>query len=208
MSVGGEALQVLGEALERSIEDVARALPELLLAIAVAVIFFVVGLVLVRLIRKLLVMLRIEDAIRPYMKYGIPINTIITVLVAVGLALLAIHAIALILCPEAISIVESASRYVGRIVSVAFLVIFTFIVIDAAVERIRMERGLRGFMTLLTFLITTILIIDIASLSTEVKQALAWGLSLGIGLSIGVFTAWYFFSPQQRAREKKEGESS
>ncbi len=205
MSVGGGALQVLGEALERSIEDVAKALPDLLLAVAVAVIFFVVGLVLVRLIRKFLMILRIEEMVRPYIKYGIPVNTIITALVAVGLALLAIHVIALILCPEAIGIVESTSKYVGRIVSVAFLVIFTFMVIDAAVERIRMERGLRGFMTLLTFLITTILIIDITSLSTEVKQALAWGLSLGIGLSIGVFTAWYFFSPQHRASEKRGG---
>ncbi len=205
MSVGGGALQVLGEALERSIEDVAKALPDLLLAVAVAVIFFVVGLVLVRLIRKFLMILRIEEMVRPYIKYGIPVNTIITALVAVGLALLAIHVIALILCPEAIGIVESTSRYVGRIVSVAFLVIFTFMVIDAVVERIRMERGLRGFMTLLTFLITTILIIDITSLSTEVKQALAWGLSLGIGLSIGVFTAWYFFSPQHRASEKRGG---
>lgn len=204
MSVGEGALQVLGEALERSIEDVARVLPDLLLAIAVAMVFFVVGLVLVRLIRKFLAVLRIEEMIRPYMKYGIPVNTIITALVAVGLALLAVHIIALILCPGAIGIVESTSRYVGRIVSVAFLVIFTFMVIDAAVERIRMERGLRGFMTLLTFLITTILIIDITSLSTEVKQALAWGLSLGIGISIGVFTAWYFFSPQQRAGRKEE----
>jgi len=60
-------------------------------------------------------------------------------------------------------------------------------------DRLRIERGLRGFMFLLAFLIALVLIVDITTLSPELKRSLAWGLSLGIGLSIGVFTAWYFF---------------
>jgi len=57
---------------------------------------------------------------------------------------------------------------------------------------------------LLTFLITTVLIIDVTALSSEVKAALTWGLSLGIGLSIGVFTVWYFFGDLLKKKEERK----
>ncbi len=192
-------VQVLTEAFKKSIEDVARILPDILAAIAITVLFFAVGLILVRIVRRIIRVTRIDELLKPYTRYFVSIESIVSILLGVAIAILDAHVIAATLFPNAISIVESVSRYIARIVSVVFLVIFTFIVIDAVVEKLRMERGLRGFMTLLTFLITTILIIDVTSLSSQVKQALAWGLSLGIGLSIGVFTAWYFFSPQQKS---------
>ena len=195
-------VQVLTEAFKKSVEDVARVLPDILAAIAITVLFFAIGVVLVRIVRRIIRVMRIDDALKPYTRYFISIESLASILLAIAIAVLDAHVIAAVLFPAAMGTVESISRYVARILSVVFLVIFTFIVIDAVVEKLRMERGLRGFMTLLTFLITTILIIDVTSLSSQVKQALAWGLSLGIGLSIGVFTAWYFFSPQSKEASK------
>ncbi|MMZ67094.1 hypothetical protein D1872_296430 [compost metagenome] len=68
-----------------------------------------------------------------------------------------------------------------------------FLMLETIIERIRMEAKLRGFMFLLILFISLALVLDVTTLSNEVKNALAFGISLGIGLMIGVFAAWYFF---------------
>ena len=198
------ALDIVSEALRRTLSEVAYLLPKIAISIVIALIFFVIALVLTKVVKKILSIIKLEDLARPYVRYAIPINTIILALINLGIALIAAHTVVLIVYPEAIDFVMTVSSYVGKVASVAFLIVFVFLVIDAVIERIKIERGLRGFMMLLTFLITTVLIIDVTALSSEVKAALTWGLSLGIGLSIGVFTVWYFFGDLLKKKEERK----
>ncbi len=198
------ALDIVSEALRRTLSEVAYLLPKIAISIVIALIFFVIALVVTKVVKKILSIIKLEDLARPYVRYAIPINTIILALINLGIALIAAHTVVLIVYPEAIDFVMTVSSYVGKVASVAFLIVFVFLVIDAVIERIKIERGLRGFMMLLTFLITTVLIIDVTALSSEVKAALTWGLSLGIGLSIGVFTVWYFFGDLLKKKEERK----
>ncbi len=197
------ALDVVGEALRRTLSEVANLLPKIAISIVIVLIFFVIALVVTKIVKKILGIIKLEDLVKPYIRYAIPIDTIILALINLGIALIAAHTVVLMVYPEAIDFVATVSGYVGKVASVAFLIVFVFLVIDAVVEKIKIERGLRGFMMLLTFLITTILIIDVTALSSEVKAALTWGLSLGIGLSIGVFTVWYFFGEILKRKEER-----
>ena len=201
------ALDIISEALRRTLSEVAYLMPKIAISIVIALIFFVIALVITKIVKRILNLIKVEDVVKPYVRYAIPINTVILILINLGIALIAAHTIALIVYPEAVDFIMTVSGYLGKVASVAFLIVFVFLVIDAVVERIKIERGLRGFMMLLTFLITTILIIDVTALSPEVKAALTWGLSLGIGLSIGIFTVWYFFSDLLKKRSEESSRS-
>jgi hypothetical protein len=60
----------------------------------------------------------------------------------------------------------------------------------------RLERKTERFFTMLSLLLITLLLIDLAALSSEIKLALAIGIAIGIGLLIGVFSLWAFFGEQ------------
>lgn len=194
------AQDIVGEALRRTFAEVAYLLPKMAISIAIVLVFFVIALVVTKIVKKILAIIRLEELVKPYVKYAIPVNTIILALINLGIALIAIYAVVLGVYPEAVDYVMAISGYVSKVLSVAFLIVLVFLAIDAVVESIKMEKGLRGFMLLLTFLIITVLTIDVTALSPEVKAALSWGLSLGIGLSIVVFAVWYFFSDLLKGR--------
>ena len=74
------------------------------------------------------------------------------------------------------------------IIAVIILTIFHFLII-----RMQIETKLRSYLFFISFIILTALLVDISALSSEVKTALVSGLSQGIGLSIAIFAAWFFF---------------
>lgn len=53
-------------------------------------------------------------------------------------------------------------------------------------------------------LLVTAMLIDVTALSNEIKQALATGLSIGVGVTIGAFAIWFFFHEYLDARFKAE----
>ena len=77
--------------------------------------------------------------------------------------------------------------------SVIFLIAIVFVAVSRISEKVAVEGKMKGFMTLMTLFIVLVLLIDVTNLTPEIKSALAWGLSMGIGISMGVFTAWFFF---------------
>jgi len=52
---------------------------------------------------------------------------------------------------------------------------------------------MRGYFLFLLLLIMTVMIVDLTSLSEPAKRALEQGLSIGVGIAIGVFAVWFFF---------------
>jgi len=195
--MGNESIiTILHKAFSDTIKDLIVIAPKVFISALIIALIIVTGMILVRIVRKILTSLRVDDLIKPIVeKYQIPVSitSIVIALIDIGLAMLAIYSVTYSLFPSAIPYVNTFMSLVGRVVSVIILIFVVAISLTLVVERMKLERGLRGFMLLLTLLISLTLIIDVTNLSPELKKCLAWGLSLGIGLSIGVFTAWYFF---------------
>jgi len=196
----------LKEAFELALNDVINFVPKILMIIVIITVFFVISLVLNKLVTKILKVAKIDELLK-IMNKNIPISIsgIIQFLINIGLALIALYTIILLVLPGQINIITSTVMYISRVASVAFIIILVFMLLNVVIERIRMETKMRGFMFLITYFIVIILIIDVTTLSQEVKSALSQGISLGIGLAIGVFTAWYFFGEAflKKARESK-----
>ncbi len=185
--------EILWKALQYSLRDLVSILPLILIALLIIAVYTLIAIVLTRLVRSILRLINIDEMAKPLIRYRISLTNIIVILLNLGIGLLAVYSIALIMYPQRIDVITSIVSYIARVASVVFLIIFVFIALETIIERIRMEAKLRGFMFLIILFITLALLLDITALSEEVKHALAFGISIGIGLSIGVFSLWYFF---------------
>ena len=181
------------EALQLTLEELAFYLPKILFSIGIPVVYVLIALVTTKIVKKTIRFLKIDEIFKPFLKETINISDLMVFFVNLGLALLAMYTLTSILLPKYLHALTSIIEYIGRIVSIVFIIFFTFILLNSIVERVRMETKMKGFMLLMTLFITLILIIDVTAISEEVKASLTWGTSLGLGLAIGVFTAWYFF---------------
>ena len=83
--------------------------------------------------------------------------------------------------------------YGARIVSVILITIMTFVFFTALIDRMTIETRMRGYVVFIVLIITTMMLIDLTNLGDPTKTALQNGLSVGLGISIGVFAAWFFF---------------
>jgi len=181
------------EALQLTLEELAFYLPKILFSIGIPVVYVLIALVTTKIVKKTIRFLKIDEIFKPFLKETINISDLMVFFVNLGLALLAMYTLTSILLPKYLHALTSIIEYIGRIVSIVFIIFFTFILLNSIVERVRMETKMKGFMLLMTLFITLILIIDVTAISEEVKASLTWGTSLGLGLAIGVFAAWYFF---------------
>lgn len=181
------------EALRLTFEELISYLPRIVFSIGIAIIYILIAIVMGKFVRKIFKLTRLEEAFKPLLKEAVSITDLAVMILNIGLALLAAYTLVSILLPEYLSALTSIVEYVARIVSVVFIVFFTFILLNTIVEKIRMETKIKGFMLLTTLFITLILVIDVTAVSEEVKTSLTWGISLGLGLAIGVFAIWFFF---------------
>ena len=187
-------VEVFWEAFKLAVKDLIQYLPSIFLSIAIIAVYILVILVVNSVLRRILKLLRIDELAEPLIKqFYLKPSSLIVFLADLGLLILAIYSIVLIILPEYVEYANQVLLYIGRIASVVLVIIVSFIFINLIVGYIRVEAKLRGFMFLTLLFITLILIIDVASLSQEVKTALAWGISIGLALLIAVFSIWYFF---------------
>ncbi len=52
---------------------------------------------------------------------------------------------------------------------------------------------MRGYVVFLLLILITIMAIDLTALSPSTRHALESGLSVGLGIAVGVFAVWFFF---------------
>ncbi|MCY0867990.1 MAG: hypothetical protein OWQ48_02005 [Desulfurococcus sp.] len=184
------------EIIESIIMSVGGLVPRLAVSALAAAIFALVSVLVFKLVSILLSISRVDDFTTPMLKrYRIPftLSSLVKGLLAFALALLTLYASIAAGFPEYTQLASEIIVVSARIASVISMIILAYIAVNYLVEMLGMRKGLGGFMALLMFNITLILVVDIAVLTPEVKQALTWGLSLGLGLTIAVFAVWYFF---------------
>ncbi len=201
------SIKLLWEALRLALRDLIEIVPDILIALAIIAVYLAIAIILTRLVKKLFIVFKVDELLKPILKHAyFSITNLVLVLMNIGLALMALYSIILTLFPAQVHTTAMIIDYAARVASVIFLIFFIFIALNSVVERIRMEAKLRGFILLVTLFMTIVPLLDVTALSPEVKTALAWGISIGIGLTIGVFAAWYFFHEilEEKIREKKE----
>ena len=182
------------ESVLLALKDVEALLPKLILSVFVLILFFFVGLILNKIFSKVLEIVKIDEMFKPFEKYsGLSFSTFILVITNVVIALAALYTLASTIFPGSIEFVNSILEYLARIISVLFLISVVFVAVSKITEKIAVEQKMKSFMTLISLYIILVLLIDVTNLSQEVKSALSWGLSIGMGISIGVFSFWYFF---------------
>ncbi|MEM1620173.1 MAG: hypothetical protein QXU52_05485, partial [Fervidicoccaceae archaeon] len=95
---------------------------------------------------------------------------------------------------------EAASSFVLRIASVGLVLVFAMVGFSLLTRLLRPGGRIEAMLILTTFFIVFAALLDLTSLSPEVRSALASGLSLGLGLSIGVLSLWLFFGEYIEAK--------
>jgi len=194
IAFNGTSAEILWQAFKEAIYDLVNAIPSILLALAIAIVYVGLAILLNRVIRGIFKVFHIDEFLKPFIRQApFSFTSLVITLVDVGLAMLAIYSIVLIVFPGQLHLTSLVVQYATRVVSVVFLILFIFMALEAIVERIRVEAKMRGFILFLILLLSFVPILDITALSSEVKSALAWGVSIGVGLAIGVFAAWFFF---------------
>lgn len=194
ITVNETSIRVLWQAFRLAIRDLVNVVPSILLALVIIAIYIGLAILLNRIVRRVFKLFRVDELVKPLIRQTpFSLTSLVVVLIDIGLAILALYSIVLILFPEQVHTTTVIVYYVARVASVVFLILFVFIALEAIAERIRMEAKMRGFILFLLLFLSLVPILDITALSHEVKTALAWGISIGIGLAIGVFATWFFF---------------
>ncbi len=183
--------------LRQLAQELADLAPRLFLALA-AIMATLVSVKVVNIyLRRLLRFSRVDEAVERFAGGRPPIllSSVIVGAADLGLGFIGIYLVLdLLLPPDVMGRVDSAALYAARVLSVLAMIGFVLLAFNMLMSRIRLETKLKSYMTFISFLLATALLIDVVALSDPVKQALVSGLAIGIGLSIAVFAAWFFFS--------------
>ncbi len=181
------------EAFLLALRDVESTLPRVILSIVILLVFFIIAVLINRVFSRLLEIVRIDEFLG-FEKYtGIQFSSLLLAIANAVIVLTAIYTVASVAFPSSLPLVNSVMEYAARIISVIFLISVVFVAVSRMTEKVAVSGKIRDFMTLVMLFIVLVLLIDVTNLTPEVKSALAWGLSVGIGISIGIFTFWYFF---------------
>ncbi len=181
------------EAFLLALRDVESTLPRVILSIVILLAFFIIAVLINRVFSRLLEIVRIDEFLG-FEKYtGIQFSSLLLAIANAVIVLTAIYTVASVAFPSSLPLVNSVVEYAARIISVIFLISVVFVAVSRMTEKVAVSGKIKDFMTLVMLFIVLVLLIDVTNLTPEVKSALAWGLSVGIGISIGIFTFWYFF---------------
>jgi hypothetical protein len=188
--------QLLLKVLQQIATDLVTILPRILIAILVFVIAILIIKLLHRSLSKILDFVKLDETFKRVLRIELPfsLNGILVALVDLGIILIAMFGVAsLFLAPEHLDLVREILGYGARIVSVVVITILTFLLFNALIDRMTSETRMRGYVTFIVLIITTMMVIDLTNLSNPTKSALENGLSIGLAVSIGVFAVWFFF---------------
>jgi len=187
---------LLIESLRQIAWDIVYLMPKIFIVLIVFAISFLIIRVLNIFLRKLLKFVELDKMVGKLAGFSFPfsLNSLLLFLADLGVALIAFYSVVgLFLEIQQIQMVSEGLHYGARIVSILVVAIFLFSIFGVAINKIRVETRLRGYIWFIILILITAMLIDITVLSEAVKNALITGLSLGVGISLGVFAIWFFF---------------
>lgn len=189
-------LEMLREILAQIATETVRLIPKIFIALIIVALTFLVIKVLNFSFRKLLKLAKLDTMFKQLSGFSLPfsLDGLITFLADLGVALISLYAIVnLFLGAQYLQLMNEGLYYGARVVSIVVIAIFVLAIFNALIGRIRVETRLRSYALFIVLLLITAMLVDITALSDPVKNALITGLSVGVGISIGVFAIWFFF---------------
>lgn len=189
-------LETLREILAQIATETIRLIPKIFIALIIVVITFLVIKVLNYSFRKLLKLAKLDTMFKQLSGFSLPfsLDSLIILLADLGIALISLYAIVnLFLGAEYLQIMNEGVYYGARVVSIVVIAIVIIAIFNTVISRIRVETRLRSYALFIVLLLITAMLIDITALSDPIKNALITGLSIGVGISVGVFAVWFFF---------------
>ncbi len=210
-SLGDEMLK---EFLSQLASELITLIPKLILAIIVMIIAFLVVKFMGNVIKKLLALANLDEAIVRHLgiRFPISLNSLILWIFYIGVFLATIYGLMhIFLGPPYLELANSVLIYGARVISVIVLALLLFTAFSAIIEKIKVESRLKGYLLFVMILLITAMLIDITALSEPVKQALYTGLAAGIGASLIIFSIWFFFGDfvekflEKPSRRKQSG---
>lgn len=184
------------KALQQIVEDIVVLFPKIILAIITFIIMIIIIKLSNKFFKTILKFTDLDEIFKKFMKFQLPfsLNKLTILLIDIGIVLIALFVIAgFILSPEQIELMKEVFNYIARIASVVFVTILAFIMFNTLIERVSIESRMRGYIIFIILILITMMIIDLTAFSTVTKEALVNGLSIGLGIAIGVFAIWFFF---------------
>ena len=191
--------EIVMEILSTIAGEIAAVAPKIFFALLALAAVAAIGKLIHTLLARALEFAKVDEGLAKLLGGPPPVSPSKAIVAAadLGIAAIAVLLILNILVPEEFraTILEGFVT-VGRIVSVLVVALIVLAVFYFLVERVRVEAKLRSYLLFISFLILTMLLVDVSALSAEVKAALVSGLAQGVGLSIAVFAVWFFFGDQ------------
>lgn len=192
--------ETLWELLMETFRQIARDLTNFMPKIFIALVVLVIAILVIRLLNislgRILKFAELDKLVKKLTGFSLPftLNSLIIFLADLGIALIALYSIlGLFLEAPHIQMVTEGLYYGARIISIIVIAIFLFSIFGVGISKIRVETRLRGYIWFIILMLVTAMLVDVTALSAPVKNALTTGLSIGIGISVGVFAIWFFF---------------
>ena len=187
---------IFSQVLRQIADEIITLIPKVILAIIIIVITLLIIKIVNKIFGKLLSLIDLDTILKKLARVHLPfsINNLIITIIDIGIILITLFGSAnFFLEPNQLELMRGILEYAARIISVLGVTIFTFLIFNVLIERIKIETRMRGYIIFILLILLTIMIIDLTNLSVSTKRALEQGLSTGLGVSVGVFAIWFFF---------------
>ena len=192
--------QSLWELIMSALHQIAQELIYLTPKIFTALIVFAIAFAFIKavnvLLRKILKFAKLDKFFKAVSGFSLPfsIDSFLIFLADLGMSLIVLYVVlGLFLEAQYIRVVTDWLYYGARVISIVVITIFLFSIFGVVMDRIRVESRLRSYSLFIILLLVTAMLVDVTALSEQVKNALITGLSIGVGISVGVFAVWFFF---------------
>jgi len=193
---GENLLELLVQIFREMATDIIGLLPKILIALIVFALTLLVIKVLNFSLRKLLKLAKLNLMFEQLSGFSLPfsIDNLIVFFADLGIILIFLYSMVhLFLGPQYLNLMTEGVQYGARIVSIVAIALILFAIFNIVISRVKVETRLRSYALFIVLLLITAMLIDVTALSDPIKNALTTGLSIGVGISIGVFAIWFFF---------------
>ena len=182
--------------LQQIVTDIITLLPKIFLTIVVLVIATLAIRLLNGVFGRMLKLVKLDSMFKTLVKVELPfsISNLVILLIDIGIILITIFGLAnIFLEPVQMEFIMEVLGYGMRILSVIAVTILTFFLFNMLIGKVTIETRMRGYIMFILLILITMMIFDLTNLSELTQMELQKGLSLGLGIAIGVFAIWFFF---------------
>lgn len=183
------------DVLYEVLRSTARLIPYVVVTVGIVLLSILLAKLINKVIRWIVRVGNLEDLVREVVPGGLRFSvTTITIMIAdTGIALLAITMIIRVFALATSDTYVDLVTYITRVVSVLIMLLVLMVALDILSKTVVFEKKVESLLFILLFFFGLTMIVDLTGLSPEMKSSLGWGVAIGVGLSLGIFTLWLLF---------------